>query len=235
MSILPYLVTGLQILQTIGQQLNERSARSQILSQLEKAKFSESEKEKLLRELDRSYNTTAINSLNNTALGLSGVLNADTYRGLLANKILGQRASDRLKLISQIEEHNKKIELEKASVPFPSIPDVSSIPLTYISTKALEGALSKLLNNKDEGDRREPPSGPVIDSPTSNSSIDFLGYKDKEEESVTSDVLSMSAGAINLTDLFGNKLEKIKGTPGRPAKTINLDTDLLSAIRRWSG
>ncbi|NPV12718.1 MAG: hypothetical protein HPY57_13105 [Ignavibacteria bacterium] len=235
--ILAIASTGLSFIDRLLGYSSEKKARQEMLKQLEKAKIDEEEKKALLNELDRSYNTAAINEMNRASLGLSAILNQDTYRGLLGSKILGQRASDRLKLLQEIEQHNKKIELTKAEVPFPTPPSLSSIPLNYLSTKVLVNTFENMLQGEQNNTQNTVNSTPTVKG-TSPNDLNVNLALQQSNNSTAFDVLSMTNrltdNSLNLEEQISYNpfsLKNKKGTVGRPSGIMLLNKGM--SLQEW--
>jgi len=80
------------------------------------AKYDASEQAKMNSTLDRSYNTNSLNQMNSSALGLNGILNSDTLRGLQSSRLLGERASARMNLEGNILAHNNQMDMQIAGL-----------------------------------------------------------------------------------------------------------------------
>lgn len=134
---------------------SEKKARRDILSQIERAKYTEEDKNRLLGELDRSFNTQALNETNRAALGISNILNKDTAKGLLASRLLGERASRRLDLISKIDEFNRKLELEKAQVPPVEGFNINAGISGFVQGLLAENVFSELFKGQDNNNQNK--------------------------------------------------------------------------------
>ncbi len=223
---------GVSLLNELLRRNSETKARDKIIEQLNKAFISEEEKKRLLEELDRSYNTVSLNEMNKNAVGLQGVLNPDTVRGLMSSRLLGERASKRLELEKGVLDFNKKVEMEKAQVPYPE-----SLDLTNIITMGIMGYIlgSKLPKDKEDTNN-------ITDTNNNQTTINLPNTTNSPAVNKTNTSNPFIPGGTQL--IIKNILENPKsGTTSDvldlegTLKNINetlFNTDLMRKIKKWT-
>jgi len=107
---------GLGYLSDLQRKKQEKQVIKSQIKALEESMYTSDEKEKVLSNINRSYNTTSMGSANQAALGVNQVLNADTLRGLNASRLLGERASKLSEADINITQYNKQALSQMAGV-----------------------------------------------------------------------------------------------------------------------
>jgi len=110
-----------------NRQAEEKRAIEAQKEALKEAKYTFGEKANILDKVSDQYNTSSLNTMNASALGLSGVLNSDTLRGLTASKLLGERANRLSETELSILDANKKIDTQIAGLGTTSSVNVGNI------------------------------------------------------------------------------------------------------------
>ena len=107
---------GLGYLSDLQRKKQEKQVIKSQIKALEESMYTSDEKEKVLSNINRSYNTTSMGSANQAALGVNQVLNADTLRGLNASRLLGERTSKLSEADINITQYNKQALSQIAGV-----------------------------------------------------------------------------------------------------------------------
>jgi len=110
-----------------NRQVEEERAIEAQRKALKEAKYTSGEKANILDKVGDQYNTSNLNIMNASALGLSGVLNSDTLRGLTASRLLGERANKLSETELSILDANKKIDTQIAGLGSASPVNIGNI------------------------------------------------------------------------------------------------------------
>lgn len=110
------LGTALSLLGESERVKEERRLRDAQRKALEEAKITTGEQEQIISGVNRKFNTADLGEMNSAALGLSGILNSDTVRGLNASKLLGRRTEALVDTEQSIRDSNRQVDMQLASL-----------------------------------------------------------------------------------------------------------------------
>jgi len=98
----------------IGKKQTE--AKKKALELLSRNKLTDNQIESQVQQVGNTFNTAALESLNNNAYGSAGILNSDLVRTIAAAKLAPQRAAAEVQTRQQLYNQNNQINTQMAEI-----------------------------------------------------------------------------------------------------------------------